>query len=162
MPIISADLTHAGGRPTADELEAKLLAGQTLLAETANHVMQVVDVLESYGEVLDAYSTNLIYQAEHQFLNPLPAFRYLDEWRVQGPRRCHRLVVELDRARRSRESWSGDTSTHRKLHPLRSTRLHQKVGHRCCEGFRGLSRLRPQINPCLRGLWNYLSRRTRS
>ncbi len=78
MPIISADLTHAGGRPTAAELEARLLAGQTLLAETPNHVMQVVDVLESYGEVLDAYSTNLIYQAEQQFLNPLPAFRYLD------------------------------------------------------------------------------------
>jgi CO2 hydration protein len=37
-----------------------------------------VDVLESYGEVLDAYSKNLIYQAEKQFLNPLPVFRYLD------------------------------------------------------------------------------------
>jgi CO2 hydration protein len=37
-----------------------------------------VDVLESYGEVLDAYSKNLIYQAEKQFLNPLPIFRYLD------------------------------------------------------------------------------------
>ena len=78
MPIISADLTHAGGMPTAAELEAKLLAGQTLLAETPNHLMQVVDVLESYGEVLDAYSKNLIYQAEKQFLNPLPIFRYLD------------------------------------------------------------------------------------
>ncbi|MCX5947470.1 MAG: CO2 hydration protein [Cyanobacteria bacterium] len=78
MPIISADLTHSGGRPTAAELEARLLAGQPLLAETTNHLMQVVDVLESYGEVLDAYSINLIYQAEHQFLNPVPAFRYLD------------------------------------------------------------------------------------
>jgi len=78
MPIISADLTHAGGMPTAAELEAKLLAGQILLAETPNHLMQVVDVLESYGEVLDAYSKNLIYQAEKQFLNPLPVFRYLD------------------------------------------------------------------------------------
>jgi CO2 hydration protein len=78
MPIISADLVHAGGRPTAAELEARLLAGQTLLAETSNHLLQVVDVLESYGEVLDAYSINLIYQAEHQFLNPLPAFRYLN------------------------------------------------------------------------------------
>ena len=78
MPIISADLTHAGGMPTAAELEAKLLAGQILLSETPNHLMQVVDVLESYGEVLDAYSKNLIYQAEKQFLNPLPVFRYLD------------------------------------------------------------------------------------
>jgi CO2 hydration protein len=78
MPIISADLTHGGGMPTAAELEATLLAGRTLLAETPNHLMQVVDVLESYGEVLDAYSINLIYQAEKQFLNPVPAFRYLD------------------------------------------------------------------------------------
>jgi CO2 hydration protein len=37
-----------------------------------------VGVLESYGEVLDAYSINLIYQAEHQFLNPFPIFKYLD------------------------------------------------------------------------------------
>jgi len=35
-------------------------------------------VLKSYGEVLDAYSINLIYQAERQFLNPLPIFKYLD------------------------------------------------------------------------------------
>jgi CO2 hydration protein len=35
-------------------------------------------VLESYGEVLDAYSINLIYQAEQQFLNPIPIFKYLD------------------------------------------------------------------------------------
>jgi CO2 hydration protein len=34
--------------------------------------------LESYGEVLDAYSINLIYQAEEQFLNPVPIFKYLD------------------------------------------------------------------------------------
>jgi CO2 hydration protein len=35
-------------------------------------------VLESYGEVLDAYSRNLIYQAEQQFLNPFPIFKFLD------------------------------------------------------------------------------------
>ncbi|WP_094554442.1 CO2 hydration protein [Synechococcus sp. 1G10] len=78
MPIIPAELVHSGGMPTAAELEAKLLAGQTLLADTREHLIEVVDVLKSYGEVLDAYSTNLIFQAEHQFLVPVPLFKYLD------------------------------------------------------------------------------------
>jgi CO2 hydration protein len=78
MPVIPALLTIAGGRPSAAELETSLLAGQTLLADSPEHVVEVVDVLRSYGEVLDAYSINLIYQAEHQFLNPFPIFRFLD------------------------------------------------------------------------------------
>jgi len=78
MPIIPAELVHAGGQPSAAELEASLLAGHTLLADTPDNLLQVVDVLESYGEVLDAYSINLIHQAEKQFLNPFPVFRYLD------------------------------------------------------------------------------------
>ena len=78
MPVISAALTRQGGMPPAKELERRLLAGETLLADTSDHLLEVVGVLESYGEVLDAYSINLIYQAEQQFLNPLPIFKYLD------------------------------------------------------------------------------------
>ena len=78
MPVISADLVHAGPRPDAGLLEQKLLGGETLLADTPDHLIQVVDVLRSYGEVLDAYSINLIFQAEKQFLNPFPVFRFLD------------------------------------------------------------------------------------
>jgi hypothetical protein len=78
MPVIPEQLTRSGGLPTASVLERQLLAGETLLAESANHLMQVVDVLESYGLVLDAYSRNLIYQAETQFLNPFPIFKFLD------------------------------------------------------------------------------------
>jgi len=78
MPVIPALLTHSAGRPDAPELAARLLAGRTLLAETEEHLVEVVDVLESYGEVLDAYSINLIFQAEKQFLNPFPVFRFLD------------------------------------------------------------------------------------
>jgi CO2 hydration protein len=78
MPVIPELLTRSGGQPTATELQQRLLAGQTLLAESSDHVMQVVDVLESYGIVLDAYSRNLIYQAEEQFLNPFPIFKFLD------------------------------------------------------------------------------------
>jgi CO2 hydration protein len=78
MPVIPARLTFAGGHPAAAELAAELLAGRTLLADTPGHVVEVVDVLYSYGIVLDAYSRNLIFQAEEQFLNPLPIFKFLD------------------------------------------------------------------------------------
>ncbi len=71
-------LTYTGGMPSGEELAATLLAGRTLLEDTPDHLLQVLDVLESYGEVLDAYSINLIYQAEKQFLNPFPVFRFLD------------------------------------------------------------------------------------
>jgi CO2 hydration protein len=78
MPIIPAELVHANMSLDQAEVQRRLLAGETLLGESADHLIEVVDVLKSYGEVLDAYSVNLIYQAEHQFLNPLPIFKYLD------------------------------------------------------------------------------------
>lgn len=71
-------LVRSGPQPTATQLADCLLSGQPLLADTADHLIEVVDVLASYGEVLDAYSRNLIHQAERQFLNPLPIFRYFD------------------------------------------------------------------------------------
>ena len=78
MPVVSAELVHLDPPLTRDEVQRRLLVGETLLSESADHLLEVVGVLESYGEVLDAYSINLIYQAEHQFLNPLPIFKYLD------------------------------------------------------------------------------------
>jgi hypothetical protein len=65
---------HPGAMPSAEELQRRLLEGQTLLEDTPDHLLQVVGVLESYGDVLDAYSTNLIFQAERQFLNPFRCF----------------------------------------------------------------------------------------
>ena len=78
MPIIPAELVHGQATLSDLDLQQRLLSGQTLLTDTADHLLEVVGVLESYGEVLDAYSINLIYQAEHQFLNPLPLFKFLD------------------------------------------------------------------------------------
>ncbi|MBM5801358.1 MAG: CO2 hydration protein [Cyanobacteria bacterium K_DeepCast_35m_m2_023] len=78
MPVISADLVHLDPSLDVGEIQRRLLSGQTLLSDTADHLLEVVAVLESYGEVLDAYSINLIYQAEQQFLNPVPIFKYLD------------------------------------------------------------------------------------
>lgn len=78
MPVISELLTHRGGMPSSLELQQQLLTGSTLLSESEENRIEVVDVLHSYGEVLDAYSRNLIYQADAQFLNPFPIFRFLD------------------------------------------------------------------------------------
>ncbi|MBV2350415.1 CO2 hydration protein [Synechococcus sp. HK05] len=78
MPVVSKDLVQANLSIDQVEVKRRLLAGQTLLTDTPDHVLEVVGVLESYGEVLDAYSINLIYQAEQQFLNPFPVFKFLD------------------------------------------------------------------------------------
>ena len=69
----------AQGLPDQDELVRRLLSDTPLLADTADHLLQVVNVLESYGLVLDAYSRNLIHQGKTQLLNPFPAFRFFHE-----------------------------------------------------------------------------------
>jgi CO2 hydration protein len=78
MPVNPADLVRCGPMPPVEALQERLLAGEALLQDTPQHLLEVVGVLESYGEVLDAYSINLIYQAEQQFLNPFPVFKYFD------------------------------------------------------------------------------------
>lgn len=78
MPVVPDDLAVKGDSPPAAELCRRLLSGHTLVADSADQRLQVVGVLESYGAVLDRYSTNLIFQAERQFLNPFPLFKYLD------------------------------------------------------------------------------------
>ena len=59
-------------------LVERLLIGRPLLDESEQHLLEVVGVLESYGLVLDAYSTNLLHQAQREFLNPLPIWRFFD------------------------------------------------------------------------------------
>ncbi|MEO0455087.1 MAG: CO2 hydration protein [Cyanobacteria bacterium P01_A01_bin.114] len=56
----------------------RLLAGKTLLPDTPENVMEVVGILDSYGVVLNAYSINLNYIADHQFLVLFPFFKYFD------------------------------------------------------------------------------------
>jgi CO2 hydration protein len=56
----------------------RILSGQTLLPDTPENTLEVVGILESYGIVLDAYSKNLIYIAEHQFLELFPFFKYFN------------------------------------------------------------------------------------
>jgi CO2 hydration protein len=65
--------------PDQEELIQRLLSDTPLLADTQDHLVQVVNVLETYGIVLDAYSKNLVDQGEKQLLNPFPIFRFFHE-----------------------------------------------------------------------------------
>ncbi|MDY6784046.1 MAG: CO2 hydration protein [Cyanobacteriota bacterium] len=56
----------------------RLEAGKALLQDSPENVLEVVGILKSYGVVLDAYSRNLIYIAEHQFLVLFPFFKYFN------------------------------------------------------------------------------------
>jgi CO2 hydration protein len=55
-----------------------LEAGEPLLKDSPRNLIEVVGVLKSYGVVLDAYSRNLNYIAEHQFLVFFPFFKYFN------------------------------------------------------------------------------------
>ncbi|MBV5259789.1 CO2 hydration protein [Synechococcus moorigangaii CMS01] len=56
----------------------RLEQGLPMLEDSEQNVMEVVGILKSYGVVLDAYSKNLNYVAESQFLNPFPFFKYFN------------------------------------------------------------------------------------
>lgn len=60
------------------EYVERLQNGGALLKDSPENVLEVVGILKSYGIVLDAYSKNLIYIAEHQFLVFFPFFKYFD------------------------------------------------------------------------------------
>jgi CO2 hydration protein len=63
--------------PLAEYIE-RLKAGSALLPDSPENVMDVVGILKSYGIVLDAYSRNLNYIAENQFLVLFPFFKYFN------------------------------------------------------------------------------------
>ncbi len=55
-----------------------LESGQALLADSPQHVLEVVGILKSYGVVLDAYAINLQYIANTQFLRLFPFYKYFN------------------------------------------------------------------------------------
>ncbi|MGI2908224.1 CO2 hydration protein [Tolypothrix sp. VBCCA 56010] len=55
-----------------------LQKGEPLLPDNPENVLEVVGILKSYGVVLDAYSKNLIYIAENQYLVFFPFFKYFN------------------------------------------------------------------------------------
>ncbi|NDJ20765.1 CO2 hydration protein [Nostoc sp. B(2019)] len=56
----------------------RLQKGEALIPDSPENVLEVVGILKSYGVVLEAYSKNLIYIAEHQFLVFFPFFKYFN------------------------------------------------------------------------------------
>ncbi|ALF53576.1 carbon dioxide transporter [Nostoc piscinale CENA21] len=66
------------GSHPLDEYVKRLQTGGALLPESKENVLEVVGILKSYGVVLDAYSNNLIYIADHQFLVFFPFFKYFN------------------------------------------------------------------------------------
>jgi CO2 hydration protein len=56
----------------------QLEMGEALLKDSPQNVLEVVGILKSYGIVLDAYSHNLIYIADQQFLKLFPFFKYFN------------------------------------------------------------------------------------
>ncbi len=56
----------------------RLEQGEALLKNSPDNVLEVVGILKSYGVVLDAYSRNLIYIADYQFLVIFPFFKYFN------------------------------------------------------------------------------------
>ena len=67
----------ASRHPLAAYIE-RLESGGDLLSDSPDNLLEVVGILKSYGVVLDAYSRNLIYIAQHQFLEIFPFFKYFN------------------------------------------------------------------------------------
>lgn len=74
---MSKTLLKYTNHPLAEYIN-RLKIGQALLKDNPENVRDVVGILKSYGIVLDAYSVNLIYIADHQFLVLFPFFKYFN------------------------------------------------------------------------------------
>ncbi|MDX2100227.1 MAG: CO2 hydration protein [Leptolyngbyaceae cyanobacterium bins.59] len=74
---MTTTLQSSSNHPLADYVH-RLESGGALLSESETNVMEVVGILKSYGVVLDAYWQNLIYIADHQFLELFPFFKYFN------------------------------------------------------------------------------------
>lgn len=61
-----------------DEYITRLEQGNALLDDSPQNLVEVVGILKSYGVVLDAYSVNLCYIADTQFLKLFPFFKYFN------------------------------------------------------------------------------------
>jgi CO2 hydration protein len=53
--------------------------GQSLLPDNPHNVKEVVGILDSYGQVLDAYHKNLLHIADREFLTIFPFFKYFND-----------------------------------------------------------------------------------
>ncbi len=77
MTMVSSSNRMPSSHPLA-ELIYRLEEGGALLPDSPDNLLEVVGILKSYGHVLDAYWQNLIYIADHQFLELFPFFKYFN------------------------------------------------------------------------------------
>ncbi len=61
--------------PFADIIH-RLEAGGSMLPDTPENLQQIIGIYKAYAVPMDFYWRDLLYIAEHVFLNPLPAFKY--------------------------------------------------------------------------------------
>ena len=71
-------IAKASKAQLVEEYIARLETGSALLKDSPQNLIEVVGVLKSYGVVLDAYSVNLCYIANTQFLKLFPFFKYFN------------------------------------------------------------------------------------
>ena len=77
MPVIPAEQVHAGPiRHSSRSLT--LLAGQTLLDDTPDHLIQVVDVLKAMERCWMLTASISSTKPKERLLNPFPVLKYLD------------------------------------------------------------------------------------
>jgi CO2 hydration protein len=74
--VVSTQLPPSS-HPLAAVIE-RLETGGCLIPESPDTLVDVVDILESYGYVIGAYSVNLTYIAQSQFLVLFPFFKYFN------------------------------------------------------------------------------------
>jgi CO2 hydration protein len=75
--MLSLDRIQPSKHPLAEYIH-RLEAGEALLRDSPENLVEVVGILKSYGVVLDAYYQNLIYIAQKQFLIFFPFFKYFN------------------------------------------------------------------------------------
>jgi len=61
--------------PLADVIH-RLESGGSMLPDTPENLMQIIGIYKAYAIPMDFYWRDLLYIAEHVFLNPLPFFKY--------------------------------------------------------------------------------------
>ncbi len=76
--MVSTTAKKATKARLIDEYIRRLETGSALLNDSPQNLMEVVGILKSYGVVLDAYSVNLCYIANTQFLKLFPFFKYFN------------------------------------------------------------------------------------
>ncbi|WP_319419547.1 CO2 hydration protein [Pleurocapsa sp. FMAR1] len=75
--MVSTSVRRSKSR-LVDEYITRLETGNALLDDSPQNLVEVVGILKSYGIVLDAYSINLCYIANTQFLKLFPLFKYFN------------------------------------------------------------------------------------